>query len=99
MAGEQPEPEIRISAHALRQMFARAITMDEVREVATSGEAIAEYPDDRPHPSRLLLGFPSGRPIHVVLARETDDSGMVVVTTYQPDPDLWKPGFRERKPR
>ena len=66
---DKPVPDIRFSAHALRQMLARSITVAEVRQVVTGGEAIIEYPDDQPYPSRLMLGFPQGRPVHVVVAR------------------------------
>ena len=46
--------------------------------------------------SRLLLGFVAGRPIHVLAA----DSGheIIIVTVYEPDPNLWALGFERRKP-
>ncbi|MCH7591322.1 MAG: DUF4258 domain-containing protein [Planctomycetes bacterium] len=56
------------SGHALRQMFAREIAVDEIKAVVDRGESVASYPDDRPHPSELLLGFAGKRPLHVVLA-------------------------------
>ena len=49
-------------AHALRRMFERRISVDDVRDVVTKGETIEEYPYDTPYPSRLMLGWPAGRP-------------------------------------
>jgi hypothetical protein len=45
------------TGHAIQRMFERAISRDDVLAVIEQGEAIAEYTDDKPHPSRLLLGF------------------------------------------
>jgi hypothetical protein len=42
--------------HAIQRMALRNISAAEVRAVLTSGEAIEEYPDDTPYPSRLVLG-------------------------------------------
>jgi Domain of unknown function (DUF4258) len=42
-------------AHALRRMFERRISVDDVRDVVTKGETIEEYPYDTPYSSRLML--------------------------------------------
>jgi hypothetical protein len=52
-----------------------------------------------PYPSRLLLGFVGGRALHVVVADSADDGETIVVTVYEPDPALWRPGFRRRRRR
>ena len=88
---------IVFSGHALRQMFARSIAVDDVRSVIDEGEAIAPYPDDRPHPSELRLGFPGGRALHVVFAYDEASSIGYVVTTYVPDSKLWSKDFKTRK--
>lgn len=61
--------EISFSGHALQRMFERALDKDVILDVINRGEVIAEYPNDSPYPSYLLLGFVSGEPVHVVLAR------------------------------
>ena len=43
--------------HALQRMSERQISIDDVKAVIGSGETIEDYPDDRPFPSRLLLGW------------------------------------------
>jgi len=75
--------------HALQRMFERRITEEDVRYVLETGETVEDYPDDRPYPSRLILGWRGERPLHVVVA---DD-----VTVYEPDTNLWEEGFRRRR--
>jgi hypothetical protein len=85
------------SGHAVRQMFQRRISRDEVKAVVEDGEAIAEYPDDRPYPSYLMLGIVNQRPIHVVVAKDADTQKAFVITAYEPDLNLWQPEVKTRK--
>ena len=87
------------SGHAVRRMFERRITKEEVLEALTAGEAIAEYPDDEPYPSVLLLARVEGRVLHVVAAEDAGSHTCYIVTVYLPDPDLWTPDFRTRRTR
>jgi hypothetical protein len=83
--------------HALRRMFERRISVDDVRDVITNGETIEKYPDDTPYPSRLMLGWPTDRPLHVVVADNTQDNETIVITAYQPDAAQWEVGFKRRR--
>ena len=76
-------------------MRAERIDLEDVRDVVTGGERIEDYPDDRPYPSALILGFPGGRPVHVVAAFAPEQA-ILVVTTYRPDPTRWDADFRSR---
>lgn len=67
MASDWAFDKLVFTGHAPRQMFARRITADEVRIAVSQGEPVADYPDDKPYPSRLLLAFVDARPMHVVL--------------------------------
>lgn len=91
--------ETLFTGHALAQMFARTISPGEALEVLAIGERIADYPDDRPHPSCLLLGIVRGRALHVVVARDSGSGRCFVVTAYEPDPEKWEAGFRKRRRR
>jgi Domain of unknown function (DUF4258) len=84
-------------AHAVRRMLERQISEDEVRRVIEAGEVIARYRDDRPYPSRLLLGWCGGSPRHVLVADNAADQETIVVTVYEPDPGLWDRAFRRRR--
>ena len=83
--------------HAIRRMFQREISVDDVRHVLATGEVIEEYPDDTPYPSRLLLGWRGSRPIHVVAAHNADELETIVVTVYEPDPNLWESDLKRRR--
>lgn len=89
---------LRFSEHANARMAEWRISRADVAHVLATGEVIEPYPDDRPFPSRLVLGWVGNRPIHVVAA---DDPGgeTVVITVYEPDPIRWDPTFRGRQTR
>jgi hypothetical protein len=83
--------------HALHRMFERRFSIDDIKAVIASAETIEAYPDARPYPSRLVLGWRGERPVHVVLADNLSDNEIVVITVYEPDPDLWEADFRRRR--
>ncbi|MDQ2695302.1 MAG: DUF4258 domain-containing protein [Pseudomonadota bacterium] len=88
--------ELSFSRHAIQRMFARGLKAADVRAVIATGEIIAEYPDDQPYPSYLVLGFVNNQSIHVVVAR-TADGRCRVITAYIPDPAIWMADFRTRR--
>ncbi|MBI2536331.1 MAG: DUF4258 domain-containing protein [Gemmatimonadetes bacterium] len=79
-------------------MIERDIYVQDVRSVLEHGEAIEVYPADARFPSRLVLGWSGTRPLHVVAADDPDSDITVVITVYQPDPQLWEHDFRKRRP-
>ena len=78
-------------------MFQRSVGVAAVREIVETGEVIDDRPNDLPYPSRLLLGFANGRPLHVVVA--DTPAATVVITVYEPNRTLWRPGFKRRRKR
>ena len=66
-------------------MYQRSISEEEVRIVIKTGETIEDYPADFPYPSRLVLGWHGPRPVHVVVADNTDDRENIVITVYEPE--------------
>jgi hypothetical protein len=72
--------------HAVIRMFQRSILESEVRAIVEEGEVIERYPDDQPYPSRLMLGRPGDRSLHVVAADNPVDGETIVITVYEPDP-------------
>jgi hypothetical protein len=81
--------------HTLQRMFERGVTYEEVTETLKTGEMIEEYSDNKLYPSRLLLGWPQERPLHVVAAVGEPDTA-VIITVYEPDPDQWDDEFKRR---
>ncbi len=85
------------SGHAVRRMMERGLSKDGVLSVLDQGEVIADYPDDTPFPSVLLLGDVDGKPVHVVAARDKNTGDRYVITAYVPGLNVWQPGFRRRR--
>ena len=90
-------PRVRYRVHALQRMFQRGISVRDILHVLERGNTIEDYPDDVPYPSRLVLGFKSSRPIHIVAADNQEEQEVIVITVYEPDPTRWEPGFEKRK--
>lgn len=85
------------TGHAVGRMFERSVSRDNALAVLVSGETIAEYPDNKPFPSRLLLSVVRGRALHVVVAVDDGRRTCYVVSVYEPDPEVWEEGFRKRR--
>ena len=88
---------ITYSEHAIGQMFSRIITPNDVDHIVAFGETIAEYKNDKPYPSKLILGFLEKRPIHIVVAYNKENQNCIIVTAYQPDIKLWSNYFKTKK--
>ena len=84
------------SGHAIRRMFERQVMPHHVTEAVNNGEIIAGYPDDKPYPSSLILGYTKQRPLHVVLAQEPSGTCQII-TAYWPDPLIWSTDFKTRR--
>jgi len=88
---------VSFSGHALRRMFERSVSTKSVLHMLNEGEVIANYPNDQPYPSTLLLGWVLDRAIHVVVAQNKADYACYVVTAYYPSKELWSADFRTRR--
>ena len=89
--------KVKISSHALRRIFEREIAEEWVLKALAEGEVIADYPEDRPYPSQLLLHFSGNTPLHVVVAIDEENQYSYIITTYIPDSQLWESDFRTRR--
>jgi hypothetical protein len=87
---------IVLSKHVLRRMQERQIPPSAVVDVVENGELIEER-DDEGQKVYLLLGFPSGRALHVVVIRRSESGECYVRTAYEPHPNEWGARFRRRK--
>jgi len=91
-------PRLVFRVHAVQRMAERQVTVDDVRAVLATGETVEEYPDDTPYPSRLVLGWAGGRPLHVVSAQAASAREIIVITVYEPDAARWDADFKRRRP-
>lgn len=85
------------SGHAVQRMFEWEISKEDVFEILAKGEVIAEYKDDKPFSSCLILGFLKRNPIHIVVAVDQTTGICYIITVYRPDPKLWAEDFKRRK--
>jgi hypothetical protein len=83
--------------HAIQRMFQRQVSERDIRHVLRSGEVIERYPDAVPYPSRLMLGWAGSRALHVVAAENEKDRETIVITVYEPDPEIWEADVKRRK--
>jgi hypothetical protein len=81
--------EFEFSEHAVTQSIIRSISVQEIREVITSGEIIEDYPNDKYGPSLLIFGYTNmQRPIHIQCSYPSRLL-IKIITIYQPDPQRW----------
>ncbi|MBI9037786.1 MAG: DUF4258 domain-containing protein [Bacteroidales bacterium] len=76
--------QILYSNHAVKQLFLRDISTNEIEYVLQNGETIIEYPDDKPYSSKILLSFCNKRPLHIVRSYIVDEKAIVIITAYEP---------------
>lgn len=87
---------LHFSRHAFERMFQRGIEPLAVARIVAEAETVIEYPDDKPYPSALLLGFHGEQAIHAVVARSAQGE-CHLVTIYWPDPAIWDETFKRRR--
>ena len=78
-------------------MFERRVSVEAVRQVLQSGEMIEDYSEEMPAPGGLISANSSQRPLHVVIAENTGENELIVITVYKPDLSQWKAQFKGRK--
>ena len=88
--------QVIFSRHAVERMFQWRISPELIADLLQSGEVITSYPEDKPYPSVLLLGFAQLQPVHAVVARDFATGDCYLVTVYRPDPLLWGSDFKTR---
>ena len=83
--------------HALERMMERGISREIVKKVLLSGKIIEDYPNDKPYPSALFLGWYEGEPFHVVTAFDPLSGYCFVITAYRPDLEHFEPDYKTRR--
>lgn len=90
-------PQIVFTTHAIERMAQRGITTVEVAAVIRTGTVVSRETHAVPHPKRVLLGWSSARPLHVVVADNQNENVTIVITVYEPNPQHWLPGFTRQR--
>jgi hypothetical protein len=91
--------KLKLSYHARLRMLQREIRTAEIRAILPKLQVIEDRPNDLPHPTKLLLGWCDGRPLHIVLAFPFESQEIIVVSAYDPreEADRWCEGFSARR--
>jgi hypothetical protein len=88
--------KVAMTVHAKKRMEERDIKVNDILHCIASGEIIADYEDDKPLPSCLVLGKDAeGVGMHIVLSK--DDEFIYLITAYYPDEARWEADLKTRK--
>ena len=88
---------IEWQTHALERMMQRGISREIVKQVLLEGEIIEDYPEDKPFPAALFLGWFEGNPFHVIAAFDSISGYCFVITVYKPDLSHFEPDYKTRR--
>jgi len=84
--------------HTVLRMRQRKITADEVKETLQGCKIIEYYPEDRPLPSGLVLGYTeNNRAVHAVVAADETEEMLWIITVYEPTILEWEEDFEKRR--
>lgn len=88
--------QFHLSKHATKRMDLRGRTLADITQVILTGEVIREYPNEKPYPEYLFLGYPHGpdNPCYVVVASNDET---IIVTVHDYDPEVYEPDHRTRR--
>lgn len=89
--------DIEWQRHALERMMEREISRAAVKNVLLAGDVIENYPEDRPFPSSLVMGWDNGEPLHVVVALDAARGCCFVITAYRPDAVHFEHDYKTRR--
>jgi hypothetical protein len=90
-------PKFIFRVHAVQRMFERNISARNVSQALLSGETVEDYSAEMPEPSRLILGFQSRRPLHIVISENLKTNEITIITVYIPDSGRWDKDFKRRR--
>ncbi len=79
------------------RMLYRNISQKELSELLVAGEVVEDYPNDFPLPSKLIFKLVNNRPLHAVVAMDTEKKVLIIVTVYEPDSEKFESDFITRK--
>ncbi len=93
------EGKAKWSRHALNELAAEPVTVEEVETALRQAEVIERYPSQHRYlPDCLTLIFvTSEMPLHCVVALDQIQDYILIVTVYQPNAEEWENDCRTRK--
>jgi hypothetical protein len=90
------DQSLLMTKHAVTRIRERSISLRDIKMAIQNGEVIAQYPDDYPYPSCLVLGYSTpAKPLHVVTG--IANASLWIITAYFPDKTKWEEDYKTRK--
>ena len=83
--------------HALRRMLERQISRERIFATIADGEVIEEHELERPLVSYLVLGYYNKKPLHVMLAVDSREDILWIITVYKPSSSEWHEDMKTRR--
>ncbi|PIZ12488.1 MAG: hypothetical protein COY53_09820 [Elusimicrobia bacterium CG_4_10_14_0_8_um_filter_37_32] len=80
------EGQYRLSKHALKRCDEREILEKDVIKIILEGKVVESYPEDKPYPSFLILGYINEKPLYVLCAI---NELAHIITVHWLDPEKW----------
>ena len=78
------------------RMADRSISREMVLGSVDRFQIIESYPDDKFLPSYLIYSQSGETIIHILMATDTVDDNVRIVTAYLPDPTRWSDDLKQR---
>jgi hypothetical protein len=89
---------VQISLHAVRELEADALQLDEALHCTLHGELIENYPEALRGPCCLVGGILGTKEwVHTVWGWDSSSGIAVLITAYRPDPQKWESDFKTRR--
>jgi Ser/Thr protein kinase RdoA (MazF antagonist) len=83
--------------HVLQRLAQRNISQKAVLDALLAGELIEDYPEDKPYPSALFLGWVEGKPLYIVVSLDESNEWAYIITAYEPSLEYFEPDFKTRR--
>ncbi|MDQ2726819.1 MAG: DUF4258 domain-containing protein [Actinomycetota bacterium] len=87
-----------LTQHVFDKVRSIDMTLAEFRALLDNGEIIEERSLAAGSLHELILIIDWRRPLHVVVVVDDNVGEERILTVYEPEPVLWSPDFRRRKP-
>ena len=89
--------KIHWTYHVNMRLKGRFISREVILSSIDTYEIIEEYPEDKYLPSYLIYAQYENQIVHIQIAVNMENDGVIIITAYKPTLDKWKEDFKTRK--
>lgn len=77
------------SEHMVRYLTQRLFSMEEIQQTLLEGKILETHSHRLRNDGYLILGYPGGKPLHVMCTKDMDEN-LIVLYAYRPSGPTWK---------